>query len=68
MLAVAVVTAPELVLGVVLAGIGALLGVVIGIGLMIYAQGGNVVATYQNMKQLPSTETSDQNTTDKRSQ
>jgi VIT1/CCC1 family predicted Fe2+/Mn2+ transporter len=60
-LAVTVVTAPALVTGVVLAGIGALLGVAIGIGLLIYAQGGNVAATYQNMKQLPSTETADDN-------
>lgn len=56
-LAVTIIKAPELVVGVVLAGVGALLGMSIGVGLTIYTQGGNAIATYRTITDLPSSDT-----------
>lgn len=49
----------ELLTGVVLAGIGALLGVAVGIGVAIYAYGGNFTETYQTIREEPASETAD---------
>jgi prefoldin subunit 5 len=51
--------ASELLTGVVLAGIGALLGVALGIGVAIYAYGGNLTETYQTIREEPASETAD---------
>jgi hypothetical protein len=58
-LVAAVLAAPELVTGVVLAGIGALLGLALGIGLAIYAYGGNLTETYQTVREVSATKTTD---------
>jgi hypothetical protein len=52
-------TASELLTGVVLAGIGALLGVAVGIGVTIYAYGGNLTETHQTIREEPASETAD---------
>jgi hypothetical protein len=49
--------ASDLLTGVVLAGIGALLGVAVGIGVAIYAYGGNLTETYQTIREEPASET-----------
>lgn len=48
--------ASELLTGVVLAGVGALLGVALGIGVAIYAYGGNLTETYQTIREKPASE------------
>jgi hypothetical protein len=58
LVAVALV-ASELLTGVVLAGIGALLGVALGIGVAIYAYGGNLTETYQTVRENRASETAD---------
>jgi prefoldin subunit 5 len=52
-------TAAELLTGMVLAGIGAVLGVAVGIGVAIYAYGGNATETYQSIRENPASETAD---------
>lgn len=51
--------AAELLTGVVLAGIGAVLGVAVSIGVAIYAYGGNVAETYRTIRENPAAETAD---------
>jgi prefoldin subunit 5 len=51
--------ATELLTGVILAGIGALLGVAVGIGVAIYAYGGNATETYQTIRGTSASETAD---------
>jgi hypothetical protein len=58
-LVAAVLVAPGLLTGVVLAGIGALLGVALGIGMAIYAYGGNLTETYQTVGEDSASEPAD---------
>jgi hypothetical protein len=58
-LVAAVLVAPGLLTGVVLAGIGAILGVALGVGLAIYAYGGNLTETYQTVGGVSSSEPTD---------
>lgn len=51
--------ASELLTGVVLAGVGALLGVALGIGVAIYAYGGNLTETYQTIREKPASGTTE---------
>jgi hypothetical protein len=51
--------ASELLTGVVLAGIGAVLGVAVGIGVAIYAYGGNLIETYQTVREDSASEPAD---------
>jgi uncharacterized membrane protein len=44
-------TASGLLTGVILAGIGAVLGVTVGIGVAIYAYGGNAIETYRTIRE-----------------
>ena len=58
-LVAAVLATPEVVTGVVLAGIGALLGLALGIGLAIYAYGGNLTETCQTVRGVSTSEPAD---------
>jgi prefoldin subunit 5 len=51
--------ASELLTGVILAGIGAVLGVAVGIGVAIYAYGGNLTETYQTVREDSASEPAD---------
>jgi anthranilate/para-aminobenzoate synthase component II len=44
---------------VVLAGIGAVLGVALGVGVAIYAYGGNLTETYQTVRGFSASEPAD---------
>jgi prefoldin subunit 5 len=58
-LVAAVLAAPGLLTGVVLAGIGAVLGVALGVGVAIYAYGGNLTETYWTVRGASASETAD---------
>lgn len=58
-LVAAVLVAPGLLTGVVLAGIGAVLGVALGVGVAIYAYGGNLTETYQTVRGVSASEPAD---------
>jgi prefoldin subunit 5 len=58
-LVAAVLVAPGLLTGVVLAGIGAVLGVALGVGVAIYAYGGNLTETYQTVRGFSASEPAD---------
>jgi prefoldin subunit 5 len=58
-LVAAVLVAPGLLTGVVLAGIGAILGVALGVGIAIYAYGGNLTETYQTVRGVSASEPTD---------
>jgi prefoldin subunit 5 len=58
-LVAAVLVAPGLLTGVVLAGIGAILGVALGVGIAIYAYGGNLTETYQTVRGVSASEPAD---------
>jgi prefoldin subunit 5 len=58
-LVAAVLVAPGLLTGVVLAGIGAVLGVALGVGVAIYAYGGNLTETYRTVRGVSASETAD---------
>jgi hypothetical protein len=58
-LVAAVLVAPGLLTGVVLAGIGAVLGVALGVGIAIYAYGGNLTETYQTVRGVSASEPAD---------
>jgi Flp pilus assembly protein TadB len=58
-LVAAVLVAPGLVTGVILAGIGAVLGVALGVGVAIYAYGGNLTETYRTVRRVSASEPAD---------